>query len=75
MAGHRFRGERVMRLALSTDVDHDNNVLTSLGEYQPVKRRGAGIGRLQPHVRAAPPQSAGTFVVAIPLLQPDPQPG
>jgi hypothetical protein len=29
MAGHRFRGLSVMRLALSINVDHDDNVLTS----------------------------------------------
>jgi hypothetical protein len=52
-------------------VDHDNNVLTSQGEYQPIKRCGAGIGRLQPHSPAASPQSASmSIVVAIPSPQP-----
>jgi hypothetical protein len=65
-----------MRLALSTDVDHDNNMLASLGDYQPIKRCGAGIGKLQPLARAAPSQRADmSFVVAIPLLQPTSQPG
>jgi hypothetical protein len=58
-----------MRSALSTDVDHDNNVLTSQGEYQPIERYGAGIGNLPPSVRAALPQSSGMcLVVAIPIL-------
>jgi hypothetical protein len=57
-------------------VDHDNNVLASLGDYQPIKRCGAGIGKLQPPARAARPQGAGmSIVVAIPLLQPTSQPG
>jgi hypothetical protein len=64
-----------LRLALSTDVDHDDNVLTSQGEYQPIKRCGAAVGKLRLLARAAPPQCAGmAFVVAIPIPQPAPQP-
>jgi hypothetical protein len=75
MAGHRFQGWRVLRLALSTDVDHDDNVLTSQGEYRPIKRCGAAVGKLPLHARAAPPQCAGmSVVVAIPISQPAPQP-
>jgi hypothetical protein len=71
MAGHRFRGERVMRSALSTSVDHDNTVLTSQGDYLPIKRRGAGIGKLRSRARAALPQSFSmSLVVAIQSPQP-----
>jgi hypothetical protein len=60
-----------MRTALSTDVDHDNNVLTSLGEYQPIERRGAGVGNVPAPVRAALRPSPGmSLVVAIPIPQP-----
>jgi hypothetical protein len=64
-----------MRLALTADVDHDNNVLASLGDYQPIKRCGAGIGKLQPPARSAPPQMGGmSLVVAIHALHPTSQP-
>jgi hypothetical protein len=60
-----------MRSALSTDVDHDNNVLTLLGEYQSVERYGAGVGNVPPPARATLRQSPGmSLVVAIPIPQP-----
>jgi hypothetical protein len=72
MAGHRFWSERIMRSALSTSVDHDNTVLTSQGEYWPIKRCGAGIGRLRLRAGAALPQSFGmSLVVAIQSPQPN----
>jgi hypothetical protein len=75
MAGHRFQGRRLLRPALSTDVDHDDNVLTSQGEYRPIERCGASIGTLHPRLRAALLQSSGmSCVVAIPMLSPAPQP-
>jgi hypothetical protein len=71
MAGHRFWGWRFMRAALSTDVDHDNNVLTSQGEYQPIERCRAGDGSLPLPARAGLGPSPGmSLVVAIPIPQP-----
>ena len=71
LAGHRFRGERIMRSALSTSVDHDNTVLTSQGDYRPIKRYGAAIGKLRLRAGAVLPQSFSmSLVVAIQSPQP-----